>query len=249
MIAYVNDGISNQSSLCGNSRDNDAQILSNMFQTLSFILPCRACQTSYASFLKESVAELSHANGNLADLCMQRKLFEVVYSLHSKVNAKLARTSGSFLFQKLNISMREDQFLDLFVENAMKQQIPLHIAEKRFAVFNRETINVDSTWILLLALAQRVKSKQELDAMRLLVSVSSLACRKSSSMHVRRFAEELDSGCSKFKTSETFDSVYTTLMDRYMSSACGTDCKVDKRSIENRLLRMQSSMCSPTSCT
>ena len=254
MIAYSSDGMSSNSSLGGKSRENDAQILVKLLSDLALILPCDACTKSYgkasdeAGLLRQVVTALCAKTGfqTFSELLYNRYATELVYELHTRVNQKLATKTAEDLYDSLQLSISKETFVAEFLKHDATRQPPLYIVEKRFGIFSIETLNVDNTWILLLALAQRCTTREQSAEVSLLASMTSLCCRRSKSMHLREFAYHLDRACLAFQSPNS--SVYECMLQEYLGFTCGPDCKLSRQSVEGRLRMMTSSACTPFSC-
>jgi hypothetical protein len=256
MIAYTSDGVASSSSFAGRSRDNDAQILVKLFSDLALILPCDACTRSYGKaddetgILRQTVTALCAKTGfqTFSELIYNRYATELVYEVHNRVNQKLASKTAEDLYQTLQLTTSKEAFVAQFLKLDASRQPPLHIVEKRFGIFSIETLNVDSTWILLLAFAQRSGTREQTEEVKLLASVTALCCRKSKSMHLREFAYHVDRACLAVQANNTSTTFYESLLQEYLGFTCGPDCKLSRQSVENRLRMMTSSACTPFSC-
>lgn len=255
MIGAASDLAPSHQSLTGKGRDEDAQILLKLFSHIQLVLPCAACQDSYSSFFKESMADMMRDGSveSFADIVDGRRIIELLYTIHNRVNDKLSMAAAEDFIESLEKTHRgllsqegaKTAMLNSMLAADRAKRPPLSIIQKRLFIFNRQPVNVDNTWLLLLALARRIKSAEGRSAFLLLLSCTSLSARAYPDQHTKNFAACLDAVCRSLAADS---NIYEVLLDKYMQTSCGTDCLLDRKAVEARLRRMQSSQCTATSC-
>jgi len=132
------------------------QEMNDFYTLLQPLLPCRYCRDSYGGFLEESLEKKSQG---LGDLCEKRRLGSLLYDVHERVNRKLLRQK----FEKVKQAMPELAALEIdseLVWSSMNFQPTLMILYKRGVFFENEPLKLDATWLLILALSQRIADEK-----------------------------------------------------------------------------------------
>jgi hypothetical protein len=118
------------------------------FEHLEALLPCPYCSESYGKLFKVTEKLV----GSLSLAIQNRQVTKFVFTLHEQVNRKL-------LLQKWSSLVKEVKGLqDLSTEtvwNYMNAQPALAVVYKRQEFAANEPLQLDSVWILTLALLQR----------------------------------------------------------------------------------------------
>jgi hypothetical protein len=137
--------------------------MTEFYTLLQPLLPCRYCRDSYGGFLQESIQRKCL----LGEACQRMQLGLLVYDIHERVNRKLLlgkeqkferlkaaviKNAGT---QQLPLSMW-DYFDDETVWSCLNSQPSHMILYKRGLFFEHEPMKLDATWLLVLALSQRI---------------------------------------------------------------------------------------------
>jgi hypothetical protein len=158
-VAYVSD----------TQHKFSAQEITSFYTLLQPLLPCKYCRDSYGGFLQESIL---HKKCNLGDACQKMQLGLLVYDVHERVNRKLL----------LGKDQKFDRLKSEVMKNAGSHQLPLEIWDffdtetvwsclnsqptqmilyKRGMFFEFEPMKLDATWLLILAISQRITAETE----------------------------------------------------------------------------------------
>lgn len=138
--------------------------MTDFYRLIQPLLPCKWCRDSYGGFLEDA---LKAKNCQLGDACEKMQLGLLVYDVHERVNKKLLKQK----FEKLKTAVMEksqpeslipqtvfDSMDEETVWMYMNSQPSQMILYKRGEFFINEPMKLDATWLLLLALSQRVTS-------------------------------------------------------------------------------------------
>jgi hypothetical protein len=148
-IAYFNDskGVYN------------ADELAAFFQYIQPLLPCPACSESYKGILLRTIAN----KGSVQEVCRKKQLTIFVHQIHEYVNRKLLDKKWRDFLEYMGkpaslVALPDEKVWELF-----HHQPTLGVVYKRQVFSSNEPLNLDSTWLLLLALVQRVTTETEIN--------------------------------------------------------------------------------------
>ena len=143
--------------------------MTSFFTLLQPLLPCRYCRDSYGGFLRDA---MQFKKCTLGDACQRMQLGLLVYDVHERVNRKLLLGPDQ-KFERLKLAV---------IKNAGSQSLPLEIWDyfdsetvwaclnsqptqmilyKRGMFFEHEPMKLDATWLLVLAISQRITKETE----------------------------------------------------------------------------------------
>jgi hypothetical protein len=137
--------------------------MTNFYTLLQPLLPCRYCRDSYGGFLQEAIQKKCM----LGEACERMQLGLLVYDVHERVNRKLLLGKDQ-KFEKLKAAVIKNAgtqqlplgMWDFFdtetVWSCLNSQPSLMILYKRGLFFEHEPMKLDATWLLVLALSQRI---------------------------------------------------------------------------------------------
>jgi hypothetical protein len=152
-VAYVSDSKNIFSS----------EEVTEFYTLLQPLLPCRYCRDSYGGFLEQAIAKKCQ----LGEACQKMQLGLLIYDVHERVNRKLLLGKEQ-KFEKLKAAVTKnagsqqlplsiwDYFDDETVWSCLNSQPSHMILYKRGLFFEFEPMKLDATWLLILALSQRI---------------------------------------------------------------------------------------------
>jgi hypothetical protein len=158
-VAYVSD----------TQQKFSTEEMTTFFTLLQPLLPCRYCRDSYGGFLQEA---LLFKKCTLGDACQKMQLGLLVYDIHERVNRKLL-LGNEQKFERLKQAVIKnagshslpleiwDYFDDETVWACLNSQPTQMILYKRGMFFENEPMKLDATWLLVLALSQRIIRETE----------------------------------------------------------------------------------------
>lgn len=130
--------------------------MTEFYTLLQPLLPCRYCRDSYGGFLQQSLLEKKCVR--VGELCEKMRLGLLIYDVHERVNRKLLVGSEQ-KFDRLQQAVPGLAELNIDPEiiwKCMNSQPSDMILYKRGVFFESEPMKLDATWLLVLALSQRV---------------------------------------------------------------------------------------------
>ena len=135
--------------------------MTEFYTLLQPLLPCRYCRDSYGGFLQKSLEEKKCTV--VGDSCDNRRLGLLIYDVHERVNRKLL-VGPEQKFDRLKQAvpgLAELQVDPEIVWKCMNSQPSDMILYKRGVFFENEPLKLDATWLLVLALSQRVEESSK----------------------------------------------------------------------------------------
>ena len=136
--------------------------MTEFYTLLQPLLPCKYCRDSYGGFLQQSI----HKKCQLGEACQRMQLGLLVYDVHERVNRKLLLGKEQ-KFERLKEAVMKNAeqklppelwnyFDDETVWSCLNSQPSQMILYKRGLFFEHEPMKLDATWLLVLALSQRI---------------------------------------------------------------------------------------------
>jgi len=165
-------------------------ILEEFFAHLEALLPCPYCSESYGRVFKVTEKLV----GNLDTVIKQRQLTKFVYTLHEQVSRKLLTQKWNNLSKEVPRYKLQDIDPET-VWKYMNAQPVLSVVYKRQEFAANEPLQLDSVWILTLALLQRSTqelSKNFLSYLQVLVQTLRASDFKASQYMAEKFREGLN---------------------------------------------------------
>lgn len=150
-VAYVSD----------TQRIFTPEEMTEFYTLLQPLLPCRYCRDSYGGFLEKSLQEKKCTV--VGELCNNMRLGLLIYDVHERVNRKLL-VGPEQKFDRLKRAvpgLAELQVDPEIVWECMNSQPSDMILYKRGVFFENEPLKLDATWLLVLALSQRVEENSK----------------------------------------------------------------------------------------
>ena len=131
--------------------------MTEFYTLLQPLLPCRYCRDSYGGFLQQSIQEKKCVR--VGELCEKMRLGLLIYDVHERVNRKLL-VGPEQKFDRLQQAVPGLAELNINPEiiwKCMNSQPSDMILYKRGVFFESEPMKLDATWLLVLAISQRVE--------------------------------------------------------------------------------------------
>lgn len=130
--------------------------MTEFYTLLGALLPCRYCRDSYGGFLEQSLEEKKCQVPG--DACDTMRLGLLIYDVHERVNRKLL-VGPEQKFDKLKMAVPGLAALNIdpeIVWSCMNSQPTQMILYKRGMFFENDPMKLDATWLLVLAISQRI---------------------------------------------------------------------------------------------
>jgi hypothetical protein len=221
--------------------------MTNFYTLLQPLLPCRYCRDSYGGFLEEAIQKKCL----LGEACERMQLGLLVYDVHERVNRKLllgkdqkfdrlkAAVMKNAGTQQLPLGMW-DYFDDETVWSCLNSQPTHMILYKRGLFFEHEPMKLDATWLLVLALSQRITEETSVNfAVFLAVLAKTLRALPFRSAH------EMAMGLQYKNRSDLFSNYANWISLQCTSPPNGTDLL---KKTQQKLSIMVSGACGAGTC-
>jgi hypothetical protein len=215
--------------------------LAAFFQYIQPLLPCPACSESYRGILLRTIA----VKGSIQEVCRKRQLTVFVHQLHEFVNRKLLDLKWKHFLEYVGkqgvppsvAALPADKVWELF-----HHQPTLGVVYKRQVFTSNEPLNLDSTWLLLLALVQRVTTETEIN-MTSFISILTQTLAADAFVSSRLMADVIRKCGSN--THLLFDSYHT-----WIERQTGTRIDMQKflHDVQSKLGNMLSTGCGVDTC-
>jgi len=179
--------------------------MTEFYTLLGPLLPCRYCRDSYGGFLEQSLREKKCQV--VGDACDTMRLGLLIYDVHERVNRKLL-VGPEQKFDKLKMAVPGLAALNIDPEiiwTCMNSQPTQMILYKRGMFFENDPMKLDATWLLVLAISQRITEDTRVNFNVFL----SILARTLDALPFKNAEEMARLLVTRQKLSDLFDNYYT----------------------------------------